>query len=218
MAENYPPQQEADSRNESRHRVLSTAARLMKQRGIKPVTMSEIAVESGMSKRTIYEMFEDKMAMVKAVMLENFAGYPPDWVRETENPLERLLAAMLWGTREFFSFNCQFFCDMQRCYPAVWKEYSETVNRQRHEKTVKLMQRGAQEHLLLPDLDYDLMARILLGLGHYIRNEEVFPPEKYAIDYVSWEMQQLFVRGIATREGKKVLDEYMQNPNIQRLQ
>ncbi len=199
----------SEQQQEVRNRVLTTAARLMKQRGIKPLTMSEIAVECGVSKRTIYELFEDKTAVVKAVMLENFAGYPPEWVRELENPLERLIAAMLWGTKEFFAFNRQFFCDMQRCYPPVWEEYAEKVRRGRLEKTEALLRRGEAEGLFRPGLDYPLVARFLLGAEHLIGNQETFPPEEFSLEYVSWEFEQLFVRGIATEKGKETLETYL---------
>ena len=43
-----------------RERIIEQAARMFAEQGIKSIRMDDIAKELGVSKRTLYEMFEDK--------------------------------------------------------------------------------------------------------------------------------------------------------------
>ena len=49
---------------EVRARIIEEATRLFFQYGIRSITMDEIAVSLGISKRTVYETFKDKTELI----------------------------------------------------------------------------------------------------------------------------------------------------------
>jgi AcrR family transcriptional regulator len=53
---------------EARERILMKAHELFNRFGIRRVTMDEIAIKTGMSKKTIYQSFENKDELVEAVL------------------------------------------------------------------------------------------------------------------------------------------------------
>ena len=55
---------------ENKDRILEKAHDLFMQYGIRSITMDEIAAQLGISKKTIYQFFTDKDAMVEAVVNE----------------------------------------------------------------------------------------------------------------------------------------------------
>ncbi|MEJ0082885.1 MAG: helix-turn-helix domain-containing protein [Puia sp.] len=55
---------------ENKERILEKATQLFKHYGIRSITMDEIAAQLGISKKTIYQFFTDKDAMVEAVVNE----------------------------------------------------------------------------------------------------------------------------------------------------
>ena len=55
------------SRLHLRDLIIDTAMSMFKQRGIKSVTMDELSSRMGISKRTLYELFEDKETLLVKV-------------------------------------------------------------------------------------------------------------------------------------------------------
>ena len=55
---------------DARDSILDGAAKLFKQKGLKSVTMDELAKSLGMSKRTIYENFKDKDELIETCLLK----------------------------------------------------------------------------------------------------------------------------------------------------
>ncbi len=56
---------------EARERILVKAHELFNRFGFRRVTMDEIALKTGMSKKTIYQSFENKDEIVNAVVEEH---------------------------------------------------------------------------------------------------------------------------------------------------
>ena len=69
------------SRTELKTRIVEKAVEQFTQNGIKSVTMDDIAAMLGISKRTLYEIFADKEALLEECIQreqaesEEFAGY-----------------------------------------------------------------------------------------------------------------------------------------------
>lgn len=60
-----------NNRTELKHKTVTLAMNAFATKGIKGVTMDDIAMGLGISKRTLYEMFEDKEELLIACMLEH---------------------------------------------------------------------------------------------------------------------------------------------------
>lgn len=56
-----------------RERVMEAAFELMGQRGVRAVTMGDVSEYLRMSKRTIYEIFEDKEELLCAILQQRTA-------------------------------------------------------------------------------------------------------------------------------------------------
>jgi AcrR family transcriptional regulator len=54
------------------NRMLATASRLFNQRGVETTSVEELAAELGVTKRTIYNHFPDKQALVSACQLRSY--------------------------------------------------------------------------------------------------------------------------------------------------
>ena len=63
---------EENSKDDVRRLVVDTALKEFKEKGIKDVKMDDIAARLSMSKRTIYELFNDKAEILhEAMKLQN---------------------------------------------------------------------------------------------------------------------------------------------------
>lgn len=69
-------------------RILETADRLFYQRGIRAVGVDTIVAEIGISKRTLYNHFPSKDALIAAYLQRRFTTAPPS----AKPPLEQIFA------------------------------------------------------------------------------------------------------------------------------
>lgn len=53
----------------TRESIITVTSNLFLERGCKSVTMDEVAQNNGISKRTLYEIFPDKAALLEACIL-----------------------------------------------------------------------------------------------------------------------------------------------------
>ena len=58
----------------TKEQVMTTALDMFSQYGIKSVSMDDIARNTGISKRTIYEFFEDKETLLQEAIKEAKSG------------------------------------------------------------------------------------------------------------------------------------------------
>ncbi|PIE83912.1 MAG: hypothetical protein CSA07_04880 [Bacteroidia bacterium] len=193
--------------------VLNTAARLMRQRGIKPVTMSDIATESGTSKRTIYQMFADKETLIKCVLYEDVACAVPEDIRRVSNPVEWLLTVMRWAIWEASTTHHLFYTDLQRLYPELWREYYKRIHMLKLETTGQHVESGMRLGLLRRDVDPVFAAKLLVELSHAMVHMEAFRSGEGSTNAVAWEYVQIVMRGLATPEGISVIEAVLARPD-----
>jgi AcrR family transcriptional regulator len=75
------------NRQPVKERILSTADRLFYQRGIRAVGVDTIAAEAGISKRSLYDYFPSKEALVLAYLERRFVPLPPSGAPPAEQIL-----------------------------------------------------------------------------------------------------------------------------------
>lgn len=63
--------QTATPHNDVRKQVISVAAEMFHQQGIRSVTMDDIAHRLCMSKRTLYQIFADKESLLLACVIQH---------------------------------------------------------------------------------------------------------------------------------------------------
>ena len=66
---------------ETRERIVAAAAELMFERGVAETTLEDIRAAAGVSGSQVYHYFEDKQALVRAVI-----DYQTDAVLDTQSP------------------------------------------------------------------------------------------------------------------------------------
>ena len=76
-----------------REKILSNAAELFLNYGFKSITMDDISNHIGISKKTIYQHFENKTTLVEAVTMfvfENISCGINDICNSKKNPIEEI--------------------------------------------------------------------------------------------------------------------------------
>src|SRR6266566_9289528 len=116
-----PRKQMADG---SRQRIVEAARAHFFSHGFRRVTMDDLATELGISKKTLYVHFPDKMAVLEAVLADKFAGVQAKLeqvTREHAHDFPAALHELLANTqRELDEIKPPFVRDMRQKAPHVF--------------------------------------------------------------------------------------------------
>lgn len=194
-------------RTEVHEHIIDVAAEQFRVNGIRSVRMDDIASLVGISKRTLYEEFEDKETLLKAVLVK-YKGIMnrelTDICTTSSNTLEIILRIFDYHLRFMRDTNPKYFLDMQR-YPDLVAQFHET--RQSHQEQARLfIQRGIDEGSFRKDFNVEVFLRMHNSMSDNMK-ALVADMEFYEV-FRSTIMVSL--RGISTPMGLKQLDEFLE--------
>ena len=199
-------------RQSLRDRILEVAMQAFREKGIKAVKMDDIAASLTISKRTLYEVYENK----ECLLLECLKKYKhlhekgvEQMLRTKPNVMEYILASYRDKLNDFRHTNPTFYSDMVK-YPKVVEvlQQDQDVSRQRF---LEFMERGINEGYFRADVNFDLVARIYEVILRFIMDEEVYRP--YDIEEIFRSVIFVSLRGYCTKKGVDVLDSFLNESN-----
>lgn len=194
-------------------RIQQKARELFLRYGFRSVTMDEIAGQLGVSKKTIYQFFEDKDSLVEAVMQQEMSCAQTEYCRqkkESANAIEELFLDMDTMEAVIQSMAPQILFDLEKFYPKTYEKFRKHKNTFMLDLISKNLERGIKEGLYREDLNIDIIAKFRLESAFIVFNQDIFPYGKYNVLHLSNEIYYLFMHGICTTKGKKLIDKYIQ--------
>lgn len=198
---------------EVRDRIIEEATRQFFQLGIRNVTMDDIAVSLGISKRTVYETFKDKGELVQTclTMLTSKDDKKVEQVvAESANAIEAIFVFMREGIKAMNSINPVFFKDLEKFYPAMWKVMEKEGKAKRFKLSAKLLNKGIKEGLFRKDFNVEIVSKLFHEQIGLLVNESIFPRDKYDRAEVFQNMIINFTRGISTPRGTEIIDRILE--------
>ncbi|HEU4554106.1 MAG TPA: helix-turn-helix domain-containing protein [Chitinophaga sp.] len=193
-------------------RILETALRLFRTYGIKSVTMFDIARECGVSKKTVYEHFADKEALVKEGIQALLNGLQQQ-LQQSRNQAENAIMEQLQTTHILEvlarTMNPVMMHEVRKYHPEV----GQAVEDFRRDKVLQgireNLERGVQEGLYHPHLKMDIMARMRQLQLDAAFDQAQYPPEQFDMHQVMQEITFNYIMGIATPEGRRLAGQYL---------
>lgn len=194
-------------RQQLKGRILQIATALFHQHGIKQVKMDDIANDLRISKRTLYEVYENKEDLLFEV-LQQHDSVERQQLLEFDKPGTNVINIILEiyrvRTAEFITINPLFFEDLQK-YPNLLT-YVRKLHNDKESEIVAFIERGKSEGLFLENVNYGIVRELTFASEQFVMNNFLF--KRYDITELSRIMIMLFVRGICTEKGIKLLDQY----------
>lgn len=107
----------------ARERIVEAFAERARTRGIRGVVMSDLARDLGMSKKTVYQHFETKNALVREIV-ERWVATRSEQARSADAPLHDTHALVRWWTDLWVAgrtdFCIEFWRDLERDHTEAW--------------------------------------------------------------------------------------------------
>jgi AcrR family transcriptional regulator len=188
--------------------ITTDAASLFARNGIKRVSMDDVARKANVSKRTLYDFFKDKEALLIEVLNEIRKPFTEHFAEMEKRPGTALEIMLLFNEKimEKPTLLCDdFFEDIKR-YPEALEILLEE-KRLFLEKVMKLLKRGENEHVFMSDINYDIISLLAQQQMQSAGTSDVFA--KYTHEEVHNTIFFIFLRGICTDAGREILDKFV---------
>jgi len=161
-------------RDSQRDRIIAGARKHFFARGLRGVTMDELAKELGMSKKTLYVHFPGKTALVKGMLLQKFQEVETELELIARNKsiafpemLHELMATLHRHTGEI---QPPFIHDIQRESPEIFQfiESRRRITIRRY--FGRLLGAGRRSGVVRKDIPLKLIMEIFLGAMQSVAN------------------------------------------------
>lgn len=201
---------------EQRDTIVNIALKQFKQYGFKSVTMDDVARHAGVSKKTLYALFQDKDDLVLATvqcLIDSKQCRFDESMRAKINAIEQLIQIISIMEEMVQDMNIICFVDLQRYYPKAFA-YLEN-HRQEHmlKDIVQNLKQGIEEGLYREDINIDIISSYRMETAMMIFHTSLYQQHKHDIVTVNHELFSHYMYGIATVKGHKLISKYLNKPS-----
>ena len=199
---------------EIKNNILQKVTALFFRYGIKSVTMDDIARELGMSKKTLYQFFENKNDLITQ-MFELEEGRDIEITKcilnEAENAVDELMGFAKHGIEEFAKIMSSptIVYDLQKYYRDIWLKFELGINQRIYEGTKMNLERGKKEGLYRKDIEADIVAKLYVRQMMSFIDEDTFPIKNYNKVQLFKQYLIYHIHGIATPKGIAIFENKM---------
>jgi AcrR family transcriptional regulator len=192
--------------NKLKTRIIDSTSRLFFERGFSRVSMAQLASDLGISKKTLYQHFPSKQALlyevVSNMMNENgkiIEGIVNDRGMDFHRKLSRLMNHISGLVGRMAR---PFGEDLRRNAPEMWDE----IDRFRREKILlnfrKLLEAGIRQGVFRKDVDPQLMTLMFATLMQNMVDPKLFSQIPFTAAQVFETIVEVVFRGILTEPAR----------------
>ncbi len=195
-------------------RILIQASELFMKYGIRNVTMDGIARKLGISKKTIYQYFNNKANIVFEVSKAHFQEEEvkqEEIMRKAKNAVEELALFIPYVIQSFEEIPPNMIYEIQKYYPEAWKLFDRHKAGFILEKVRDNLRRGVAEGLYRPSINVELIARVRIAQIDASFSQDLFPSHQFDSIEVQLQMFSLYMYGIVSDKGRDLLNTYLVN-------
>lgn len=196
------------ARRELREKIIISAGELFAQEGIRSITMDDIAASFGISKRTLYELFSDKEALLIECIRREMAleeAFMREQVTRSLNVLEILLKRYQRSIERFHATSKKFFDDIKK-YPRAYEQLKNGNNRNT-EDAVNFFKEGVRQGYFREDVNFPIVNSLLRAQLDILMESGLCKTYPFLAVYES--IMFTFLRGISTEKGACELERFI---------
>ena len=187
---------------EIRNRIIEITCDIITRQGIRSARVDDVARIAGISKRTLYEMFEDKNALIYKC-LERLSSWRHEMLqRKLDSPDGNSLYKTVGFVREYvdslYLLDSEFLADLKN--KAAFSKNYESDSRFWHERLVELLHQAMRDGYILSGTDVSLIAETMLTRSYELRMAGRNRESQRALNTA-------LLRGISTSKGIALFDD-----------
>ncbi|NML20322.1 TetR/AcrR family transcriptional regulator [Pseudoflavitalea sp. G-6-1-2] len=196
---------------QTRERIRQKADELFMQLGTRNVSMDDIARDLGMSKKTIYQSYNDKDELVNAVLdfiLSKMKRECEECKTDSHDAIHELILTMELLAEQFRNMNPIILHDLEKHHTAAFMKFVHYKQDYLFTVVKENMMRGIREELFRADLNVDVLSKFRLESMMMPFNTQLFPTSKYTLIQVIEVIMGHYMFGLATAKGHALILQY----------
>ena len=192
--------------NEVRKKIIAGAENLFTKYGVRSISMDDIARHLAVSKKTLYQHFEDKEDIVMSAVQSYIERLMVEFdvvhtaAADAIDELSKVSACLKRAVSEI---NPALMFDLEKYHPRAWQVWTEYKKKFMRDSVVRNLRQGVEEGYFRPELDFGIMATMRMELVQLAFDDRVFPPTQFNITDVQLQLFDHFVYGLLTDKGRK---------------
>ncbi len=194
----------------TKDKILTGAFELFKKRGFKGVTMDEIAKSLSMSKRTIYENFDDKRELIRTIIeieiRKSTEQY--EYLMKSNDNIYTILKQIDNIHKETYKNTSPLLkSDLKKYYPTIITDVTKLFYETRSKVIRLTLMQGIKQGLFLESTNINTISLLFENtLDFSIKKIE----EKQFSEKDMSDCCIALLRGISTRKGFEYMNSYKQ--------
>ena len=191
-----------------KEKILHTAMNAFATQGIKAVKMDDLAKQLGISKRTLYEIYDNK----EVLLFESVKAFKrmkdeelSRLVADSSNVMDIILEFYKMKVEDFKRTSPEFYSDIS-IYPQVMS-FLDVDKHEGEQRFMKFLHRGVGEGYFRSDVDYHFVTIMFDALINYVMNRKLY--QQYTIEQIFQNIVFVSLRGFCTPKGIDTLDAFL---------
>ncbi|SDG62946.1 TetR/AcrR family transcriptional regulator [Winogradskyella thalassocola] len=195
-------------------KIILKSTDLFLNLGFKSVTMDDIANEMGISKKTIYQHFQNKTKLVEATAMHVFEkiSHGIDCICELNtNPIEEIYEIKKFVMLNLKDEKSSPQYQLQKYYPKIYA----SLKGKQFEKMIgcvtRNLERGVSQKLYRDTIEIDFVARLYFNGIVSLKDQTIFPREDFSMIMLMNNYIEYHLRGICSSKGLETLTQLNTN-------
>ena len=198
-------------------KVISVAEDLFMRLGVRSITMDEVARTLSMSKKTLYQCFENKDQLVSAAMIAHIEREVDAFKRIHEvsgNAIEEIHGLAEIMRKNLGQLNPSTLFDIQRFHPHAWETFLNFKDKCIQGHTADNIVRGIAEGYYRSEIDANIIARLRVEQVSLMFKPSVFSSIDFDFKQVQLQVLDHFINGLLTDKGRKLYEQFHQKTSL----
>jgi AcrR family transcriptional regulator len=180
--------------------------------GFRNVTMDDLCKEMGISKKTLYQFFQTKDALVEACIFRYMEqeGEKVQQLRlKASDPVDAFYSLSKRARESLNEISPFVIFDLQKNHPEIWKKFVVHDFEWQYNMLVFNFQSGIDQGYYREDIHPSKVAKLFLLQSEGMLRPRIFEPESMELVEALTLRDELFMRSICTERGLERLNTLM---------
>ena len=184
--------------------ILTAGREILLSEGLRAITTNEIARRARVSKKTLYNLFPNKEALVEAIVVSfleaNLSRLDEILAREA-SAIDRILASLDFISRFIPQIQSQVLNQVETVAPQLWARI-DAIRMQRLQKLKILLEEAQRDGFLRPDINPDHWILLLTGTIQSVLTPKVLLGTGIPLTDLVQSVKTIYYNGLLTEKGR----------------
>ena len=197
--------------------IINEAIPLFIQFGFKSVTIDDIAIKMGVSKKTIYAHFPKKVTLVETSVFMHFNNVFEKILnisKHSKDPIIGLYQIKKEALKHISNEKNSPVYQLQKYYSSIYNKLQQMEFNTLGGMFSESLKKGIEMGLFRSEININFVTRIFFNGIRGINDVQLFPIEEYRIDQLLINFSEYHLRAICTPAGVQKLNIYKKELHI----